>query len=147
MSTPPNNPTPILPPLRLLKVWREEGEEARARAREEVERQDIAAAGWRARAQSEAQQLQQRVEEGGVVKATQAGVVQVDIRAGGSCCGGDSGRGGGSGGGGGGSRGSGGDSGGGRGGCRGGGSRRSIGSQIDAVEVLVLVVINLWKYE
>lgn len=62
----------------IRQVWRDEGEEARARAREEAARKKAAAAARRARGDFEAGKLQQRVDKGGVAKTSHAGVVQVN---------------------------------------------------------------------
>lgn len=67
------------PPSRCFadKVWREEGYDERDRAREEADRQEAAAEARRAREEFAARSLQQRLEKGGTVTATQAPVVEV----------------------------------------------------------------------
>lgn len=67
-------PTLQLPPP---KVWRDEGEHERVRAREEAERQEAAEAFRRNREEFHQQSLRERAEKQGAVKATEATVVEV----------------------------------------------------------------------
>lgn len=60
-------------------MWRDEGYDARDRAREEADRQEAAAKARHAREEFQARRMQQRAEKNGAVKATQAAVVEVRL--------------------------------------------------------------------